>query len=160
MHFLLWVVVYLSPVLVTCISMFQSKKKSLNNILKPQKHSLSFWLNAVLPPLLWAGVIFLFSSRSSLPSASYSPLDFVFKKMAHIFVFAVLFFLTHRSFALTSPKYSLKKHWFVPVFICFLYALSDELHQHFVPNRYATLRDVGYDMIGVLAMYLKLTKRI
>lgn len=80
--------------------------------------------------------------------------------MAHMFVFAVLFFLTHRSFALTNKNYSVKKHWYIPVLICFIYALSDEIHQHFVPNRYATVRDVGYDMVGVLTMYLKTTNRI
>lgn len=80
--------------------------------------------------------------------------------MAHMFVFAVLFFLTHRSFALTNKNYSVKKHWYIPVLICFIYALSDEIHQSFVPNRYATVRDVGYDMVGVLTMYLKTTNRI
>lgn len=140
--------------------MFPNKKKTVHNSLPLRKQPLSFWVNALVPPLVWAGIIFAFSAQSSLPSASYSPYDYILKKSAHMFVFAVLFFLTNRSFSLIREDYSLKRHWYLPVLICFVYALSDEMHQHFVPNRFAALRDVGYDMIGVLAMYLRLTKRI
>ena len=122
--------------------------------------SFSFWLDALLPPVAWALVIFFFSSQSVLPGGSYSALDFVLKKTAHLFVFAVLFLLTNRAFTKTLPEYSLKKHWYLPVFICFCYALSDELHQYFVPNRQAALQDVGYDMLGVFLMYLRKTERI
>lgn len=140
--------------------MFWNKKKSLFNTTRVAGKPLSVWASAVIPPLLWAGCIFFFSSRSELPAAAYSAFDFVLKKIAHITVFAVLFVLTNRGLSLTIDHYSLKKHWYVPVLICLMYALSDELHQHFVPNRHASIRDVGYDMLGVFTMYLYKTDRI
>lgn len=141
-------------------SMFWNKKKSVLNKVTIADKPLALWLNAILPPLLWAGFIFFFSSRSELPVAAYSTFDFILKKMAHITVFAILFVLTNRSFSLLLGNYSLKKHWYLPVLICFFYALSDELHQHFVPNRHASFRDVGFDMLGVFTMYLYKTNRI
>jgi len=140
--------------------MFWNKKKSFLSSIKIAGKPLSVWINAFLPPLLWAGVIFFFSSRSELPSASYSSLDFIFKKMAHITVFSVLFIFMDRGFRVYSRNYSLRKHWYLPVFICFAYAMSDEMHRYFVPNRHQTFRDVGYDMLGVFTMYLYKTDRI
>lgn len=146
--------------LVIAYSMWWKKKTSVLDKVHIKKHSLRIWLSAMLPPLLWAGVIFLFSSRSSLPSAPYSAYDFVLKKAAHITVFAILFVLTNRSFSMLYAKYELKKHWYLPALICLLYALSDETHQYFVPNRHSSIRDVGFDMLGVFSMYLKKTNRV
>lgn len=145
---------------VIAFFMWWKKKTSVLDKVYIKKHSLKVWLNAVLPPVLWATVIFLFSSRSTLPSAPYSSYDFILKKIAHITVFAILFVLTNRSFSMLSARYELKKHWYLPVLICLLYALSDEIHQYFVPNRHASLRDVGFDMLGVFSMYLRKTNRV
>jgi VanZ family protein len=35
-----------------------------------------------------------------------------------------------------------------------LYAVSDELHQLFVPGREATLLDLGFDALGILILLL------
>ena len=112
-------------------------------------------LNACAPPLIWAGVIFLFSSQASLPGFEESIHDFIFKKTAHIFVYLVLYLLLKRAVEITINKKSSRKQLLVPVFICLVYAVSDELHQSFVPGRYATLRDVGYDMFGVGVAFLR-----
>ncbi len=139
--------------------MFWNRKNSLLDK-KIAGRRLSLWLSAIIPPIAWALLIFTFSAESALPSASYSALDFIFKKTAHMTVFAVLFWLTNRGFSLLNNSYSLKKHWYLPVFICLIYAMSDELHQHFVPDRHATFRDVGYDMLGVFTVYLYKTGRL
>ncbi len=83
-------------------------------------------------------------------------LDFIFKKSAHIFVYAVLYFLFLRASTLVlSPKL---KHsnwvWIVPFCITMVYAISDELHQTFVPGRTGTIRDLGFDMIGMGLVFL------
>lgn len=109
-------------------------------------------LNVYLLPVVWAVVIFLFSSQSSLPSLSFSLPDFLFKKSAHMFVYAVLFLLIHRSLLL--KRVNPAKAWVLAMIITFAYALSDELHQTFVPGRYGTLRDIGYDMLGATLAFL------
>ena len=112
-------------------------------------------INAFAPPILWAGLIFIFSSQSVLPGFEESAFDFIFKKTAHIFVYFVLYLLTKRGTDMTLNKRSNKLNLYLPIFICLIYAISDELHQSLVPGRYATLRDVGYDMFGVSIAFLR-----
>ncbi len=120
---------------------------------KIQKYFIAFG-----PSFLWAGVIFIFSSQSVLPTAATNDYDFILKKGAHMFVYAVLFFLLNWGFSMTKKQYNLKEHWYVPTLICLLYAISDEIHQNFVVNRHPTISDIGYDMLGVFAVYLKKTE--
>lgn len=112
-------------------------------------------LVAYIPPMIWAGMIFLFSSQSSLPGFEESPIDFIFKKTAHIFVYLILYLLLKRAAEITVNKKSTKVQLFLPILLCLVYATSDELHQSLVPGRYATLRDVGYDMFGVGIAFLR-----
>jgi VanZ family protein len=117
------------------------------------------YLNAYLPPILWALLIFFFSSQRFLPGIEVTVLDFIFKKSAHMFVYFVLYLLLHRAVAMSlSDSNQLGKshwHWFIPLVITLAYAISDEFHQALVPGRSATLRDVGYDMIGAGIAFLK-----
>ena len=126
--------------------------------------SISTYLNAILPPILWAGMIFLFSHQSILPGFSLSVLDFLFKKSAHVFVFGVLYLLIWRAGFLIKfnakkldsslmPSY---KNWWLPLAIVIIYAVSDELHQSLVSGRSASLRDVGFDTLGASLMMLKI----
>jgi len=113
------------------------------------------WLNAYLPPLLWAALIFLVSSQGILPGLTEVWSDFILKKTAHMFVYAVLYLLMFRGVQLTFPLLKGDLQWMVPVFLCFGYAASDELHQMYVPGRYGTIRDVGFDMLGVGIAFLR-----
>ncbi len=125
---------------------------------------ISTYLNAILPPILWAGMIFLFSHQSILPGFSLSVLDFLFKKSAHLFVFGVLYLLIWRAGFLI--KFNAKKldsslmpsyqNWWLPLAIVIIYAVSDELHQSLVSGRSASLRDVGFDTLGASLMMLKI----
>lgn len=118
----------------------------------------STMVSAIVPPILWAVLIFLFSSQAILPSLDISWIDFIAKKLAHITVYAILYFLVYRSIHLLFPKLEPASHWYWtgPFVICLLYAFSDELHQTFVPGRYGSLRDIGYDMLGSFAIFSKL----
>lgn len=108
-----------------------------------------------MPSLAWAGVIFLFSSQSVLPGLEQSFFDFFIKKIAHIIVYLVLYLLLAQGIEQTVKKSYARAFIYGPVLLCFLYAISDEIHQTFVPGRYGTLRDVGYDMLGVSIAFLK-----
>ncbi len=76
-------------------------------------------------------------------------MDFVFKKCAHIFVFAVLYLLVWHAVHQTRDSKVVATNWLLPFLICLLYAALDELHQSITPGRSATLRDVGYDSLGM-----------
>lgn len=110
-------------------------------------------IKAFVPAVLWALVIFIFSEQEMLPSLTLSALDFVFKKTAHMFVYAVLYLLLLKGFQKIGCN--LQKVWLKILIICFLYAVSDELHQATVSGRTGTARDVGYDMLGASLIFLK-----
>ncbi len=104
------------------------------------------------------GLIFFLSSQKVLPSLEVSFYDFLFKKGAHIFVYGFLYFLFYRSFLVLNNNYLDLKFHFLIFIICLLYALSDEFHQLFVFGRQASIRDIGFDFIGMLIAFLKLQK--
>lgn len=123
-------------------------------------NKLNLYFRAYLPSILWAILIFVLSSQSVLPSLKVSALDFFFKKSAHALVYGVLYILLHRAASQTLPKNRKTLHWMLPLTICLFYGISDELHQTFVPGRFATLRDLGYDMLGSSVALLKKYKYI
>lgn len=110
---------------------------------------LSLWL----PPILWALMIFKFSS-GSIPKASPSFwVDFVIKKIGHVILFATLAVLTYRG--LVGSGVNRKKAAILAVIISFLYGASDEFHQMYTQGREARSRDVIIDTTGAgLAMFL------
>ncbi|MEX0895449.1 MAG: VanZ family protein [Patescibacteria group bacterium] len=125
----------------------------MSNALSP-----AIYLKAYLPVAAWALTIFILSSQGSLPGFSVSAADFVFKKSAHMFVYAVLYYLFWRAVQKTHPTPTTSQtfiHWALPLGLTLLYAASDELHQTFVPYRYGTIRDVGYDMLGACIVFLR-----
>ena len=108
---------------------------------------VKLWLAAII----WAGVIFGFSNQAiNSQTAEFSWLDFIVKKTAHLSEYAILFWLTWR--ANKSLKYSL--------IMGVLFALSDEWHQTFIPGREGTLRDVGFDTIGMLLSLNQIKKNL
>ncbi|MCL5265774.1 MAG: VanZ family protein [Chloroflexi bacterium] len=113
------------------------------------KHLVSRWL----PVLLWMGLIFFLSSRSDLPTIGDHTTDFIAKKDAHAFVYAVLAFLLLRA---TSGSTRPALYAFA---IAALYAVSDEFHQTFVFRREGTLRDIGIDAAAA-ALALVVVERL
>ena len=41
-----------------------------------------------------------------------------------------------------------KRTFIFAIILCILYAISDEIHQHFIPGRSGDLLDVGIDTMG------------
>jgi VanZ family protein len=99
-------------------------------------HAVRLWL----PVVVWAGVIFALSSVPDL-GTGLGGWDLALRKVAHVAEFAVLGALLAR--ALASPR--------LAAAIGALYAVSDEVHQAFVPGRMGSPFDVAIDGLGVLA---------
>ena len=91
------------------------------------------------PVLVWAGLIFTLSSIPDL-GTGLEEWDFTLRKLAHAAEFALLGFLLVRATGSLG--------WSIAGGIA--YAISDELHQHFVPGRLGAAGDVVIDSVGVL----------
>lgn len=111
-------------------------------------------LVSFLPAIIWAGFIYYLSDQQVLPSLSLDLWDFIFKKSAHIFVYAVLYLLLLMPFQQHSLVKG-KNKWLIPLIIAIAYALFDEYHQSLTPGRHPSLRDVGFDTLGCSLVLLK-----
>ena len=123
---------------------------------------------------LWMAVIFSFSAQNAEASSERSDsvvetvikyfdrnfdsltaaeqaarcerLSFAVRKAAHFSAFAVLGVLT--ASAVSRHTVSLKLTAVLSEAVCVLYAVSDEIHQYFVPGRACRLFDIGVDSAG------------
>ena len=100
--------------------------------------STSAALRLWAPVVLWAAVIFSFSSVPDL-GTGLGTWDLVLRKIAHAGEFAVLGALLFRALRDELPALGLGV----------AYAASDELHQHFVEGRVGSPLDVLIDSVGV-----------
>jgi VanZ family protein len=102
-----------------------------------------------LPVLVWASVIFLFSSRPTTPVSEIHWRDFIVKKTAHIIEYGIFSTLIYR--ALKESGVDKKRAGIIAVFLAVSYGFTDEFHQSFTPGRDPRLRDVIFDTIGSIA---------
>ena len=101
-----------------------------------------------LPVLVWAAVIFTFSSVPDL-GTGLGGWDLVLRKLAHTCEFALLGALLLRALHTALPALG----------VGVAYAASDELHQHFVAGRVGSPIDVLIDGAGV-AIGVALWRRV
>lgn len=73
-------------------------------------------------------------------------LSFIIRKGAHFFAYFVLGILVTCSYRSSGVVGS--KNVVISLVVCILYAISDEIHQLFVPGRSGEVRDVLIDSIG------------
>ena len=108
---------------------------------------LWYWL----PPLVEMAAIFVASAQSSLPQAKGEWLDAFIKKVAHVGEYTLLFLLLVRAWSLHARlPVAGPAGWLTTL----AYAISDEIHQSFVPNRHANWYDVVIDVAVPLLLYL------
>ena len=100
----------------------------------PSSRALSLWL----PVVIWAAVIFAFSSIPSL-GTGLGAWDTILRKGAHMTEYAILGLLLVRALGRELPALALGMG----------YAITDEIHQHFVGGRHASPVDVLIDTAGV-----------
>ena len=80
--------------------------------------------------------------------ARIKKLDPKIREIAHVLEFAIFTFFA-AIFATTFDMKSLLR-FFIVFSLCGIYALSDEIHQYFVPGRVCDIKDVALDVTGVL----------
>ncbi len=119
-------------------------------------HLLTCWL----PLLAYCVVIFIQSSR---PAPVELPGWYAGDKLLHLAGYAVMGALSVRAFGTLRMRRSLPLLVTVSILFAFLYGVSDEIHQYFVPSRQADVFDALFDglggALGVLG-YLWLEKRL
>ncbi len=129
--------------------------------------ALKLLLNAWIPVLLLMGLIYLLSAQpkyappaptTDVYYSGFIPVfpgmwELIIKKGEHMLIFGLLALLNIR--ALVLLKTPLKAAHYGAVLLTLAYAFSDELHQQFIFGRTASLRDVGFDLLGaVLAVFV------
>jgi VanZ family protein len=97
-----------------------------------------FLLRLWLPVVAWAALIFVLSSVPDL-GTGLGGWDYVLRKFAHAAEYAVLGALLMR--ATGKPRLAFA--------LATLYAVSDEVHQAFVPGRMGSAVDVAIDVVGM-----------
>jgi VanZ family protein len=106
-----------------------------------------------LPVLVWAAVIFALSSVPDL-GTGLGGWDLVLRKIAHAAEYAILGALLARATGRAGLAFAIGT----------LYAVSDEIHQSFVPGRMGSPLDVAIDAvvvgIGVALWQLARTRRL
>ncbi len=115
-------------------------------------------------------IIFLFSAQSRADSADLSMnVRGLFSRLLHFFgleayaasealhrfvrkcAHAFLYFSLGVSVAASAKSSAWKRYGIWALLICFLYAVSDEVHQAFVPGRGPLVSDVALDSISAAA---------
>lgn len=73
----------------------------------------------------------------------------IVRKTAHFSIYAMLGIFT-TNFVLTLENKKTYKTIIFSLMFCFLYAVTDEIHQRFIPGRYGAITDVLIDTSGAL----------
>ncbi len=107
------------------------------------------------PAIAWALAIFIQSSISyiEVPNLGFDWQD----KFYHAIEYGILAFFIRRAL-IYQPNLMVQRYanW-LTIVIASIYAVSDEIHQYFVPGRSADLSDAVADIIGatlVVSLYL------
>lgn len=101
---------------------------------------------------------------SAIPSLSAPPLGIVLEdKIVHFFEFGVFSFLLFLALFNSGSEFAKRHVFFLSSTIGIVYALSDELHQKFVPGRTCEFLDFVADCLGIalvqIGIWLYLKKR-
>jgi VanZ family protein len=127
----------------------------------------------VLIAYIWMAAIFYVSSQPAPELSSEPLLDTILKKLAHAAAYAILAFLVARALDRSSgsrtekhrpPREGAAWQWrrWMPApsvwawAIATLYAITDEIHQGFVPTRHPMPTDVLIDSVGAAIAMLVL----
>ena len=129
---------------------------------------------SIILVLIWMIIIFIMSSFNAEDSANQSNfivniisnifnienvklLSLIIRKLAHFTEYLILGTLVINMFT----KNNAKKTYLLSILLCIIYAISDEIHQIFVPGRACQLKDILIDSVGsITGIYLfKLLKK-
>lgn len=102
-----------------------------------------------LPVMIWAGVIFYFSSIPGLRYSKSATEEIILRKGAHFVEFVVLFFLVWRIFFGAHKMKSQIAYW-LALCITIIFAASDEFHQTLVLGRSGKMIDFIFDSTSII----------
>ena len=116
-----------------------------------------------LPALCLAAAIFYFSSQPAAPRVSGDDgIQLHLQKVGHLTEYALLATLIHRALR-RGHNLSARRAALLAAFLAGGYAVTDEIHQAFVPSRFCTVSDMAIDTLGgvlaVTALYAHDTRR-
>lgn len=97
-----------------------------------------------LPSLTIMVIIFFVSSRPSRELPDFGSLESLVEIGGHMLGYGLLTL----SLSYGIGNYETKDLWGAGI-LAFLYGISDEIHQSFVPGRDASFFDVGIDLLGI-----------
>ena len=107
--------------------------------------------NKYLPIAIFSTLLII--CMSSIPDktlwGSGSLSEQIISNLAHIPAYALLTFLWLKSFAGAESKNNIIAFSLILSGLV-LFAVSDEIHQSFVPGRTASFMDIGLDFVGIL----------
>lgn len=113
---------------------------------------IRFFLIYYLPLILWMATIFYFSSLPHFTISENSLTDFIIFKGLHMFEYGFLYFLIFRTYI--PSKLGDRDKLKYSIFWAIIYAITDEIHQAFVPTREGKPRDIIIDSAGIFLIYL------
>jgi hypothetical protein len=103
------------------------------------------WFFNWLPAFLIMGAIFIGSSTPSWKVPDFGPIDLSVKKLGHFVAYSLLALAYLRG--LHNPHRAGRT---AALILCVLFAVTDEVHQAFVPGRNAVWFDVVIDTFGAV----------
>jgi hypothetical protein len=113
------------------------------------------WVGLVLrwgPVVAWMAGIFFFSAQSRpLGVASEGPYGEVLGRLSHVGEYAVLALLLYRALGDAVGGW---RGVGIAFAVAVGYAVTDEVHQRFVPGRECSVMDLGYDALGAAGALL------
>ena len=142
------------------------------NLIKQDKRNK---IISIILLILWLALIFFFSSQNGELSSNSSSLVvnlvnkflqifnpkidisiypitvFIIRKLAHMFLYFILYLLTYY----LMYQFNIKKRLILSLLFCIFYAATDEVHQLFINERSGQIMDVLIDTLGsIIAIIL------
>lgn len=112
--------------------------------MKNFKHHIRYWF----PVYIYAIFIFFFSNSSTPPTekiimgTTYPILNY-FKHFVEYSLFSILLIRA-------SSNSNFKNPFLSTIIISILYAITDEIHQIYIPERFFSYKDIFADTLGIL----------
>lgn len=118
-------------------------------------------ITSILLVIIWMVLIFIMSSFNGNNSSNQSNfivniisnifninnldiINYIVRKAAHLTEYTILGILTNNMIKNINIKL------YIGLIICIIYAISDEIHQFFIPGRTCQILDICIDSLGIL----------
>jgi VanZ family protein len=140
--------IYWLPVLIWMSMIFYASSQPYEK--QDLRPTISNYINLEIIETLFSSIVIEYAgeevSISKLGTAHF--IEFFIRKAAHFFVYLGLGFLIYRALSvyLLNNRLTFMTSWLLTI----LYAISDEIHQGFTPNRSPHFEDVMIDSVGGL----------